>query len=137
MTTSDSLKKVQTSRRWLARQTITVALTLYRPLPGYRYLQNQPTWSYPLADSVPQQRTSANKGHLARTALEAIAFQARKVVEAMQRDAKIHREILRVDGGVADNDLLIQFQADILNLPVVRRLNRPGAARSQWRQGSF
>jgi glycerol kinase len=66
----------------------------------------------------------ANKGHLARAALEATAFQTREVVEAMQRDAKIQLEILRADGGMVDNDLLMQFQADILNLPVVRPVTR-------------
>ncbi len=58
----------------------------------------------------------ANKGHLAR--------EAREVVEAMQRDAKIQLEVLRADGGMVDNDLLMQFQADILNLPVVRPVTR-------------
>lgn len=66
----------------------------------------------------------ANKGHLARAALEATAFQTREVVEAMQRDAKIRLEVLRADGGMVDNDLLMQFQADILNLPVVRPVTR-------------
>jgi glycerol kinase len=66
----------------------------------------------------------ANKGHLARAALEATAFQTREVVEAMQRDAKIQLEVLRADGGMVDNDLLMQFQADILNLPVVRPVTR-------------
>jgi glycerol kinase len=66
----------------------------------------------------------ANKGHLARAALEATAFQTREVVEAMQRDAKIQLEVLRADGGMVDNDLLMQFQADILNLPVVRPVSR-------------
>jgi glycerol kinase len=66
----------------------------------------------------------ANKGHLARAALEATAFQTREVVEAMQLDAKIQLEVLRADGGMVDNDLLMQFQADILNLPVVRPVTR-------------
>ena len=66
----------------------------------------------------------ANKGHLARAALEATAFQTREVVEAMERDAKMQLEVLRADGGMVDNDLLMQFQADILNLPVVRPVTR-------------
>jgi glycerol kinase len=61
----------------------------------------------------------ANKGHLARAALEAVAFQTREVVEAMEQDSRIRLEELRVDGGMAGNDLLMQFQADILNRPVV------------------
>ena len=62
----------------------------------------------------------ANKGHLARAALEATAFQTREVVEAMERDSGIRLDILRVDGGMVGNDLLMQFQADILDRPVVR-----------------
>ncbi|HME11233.1 MAG TPA: glycerol kinase GlpK [Candidatus Acidoferrum sp.] len=62
----------------------------------------------------------ANKGHIARAALESTAFQTREVVEAMQQDTGIQLAVLRADGGMVENDLLMQFQADILNLPVVR-----------------
>jgi len=62
----------------------------------------------------------ANKGHLARAALEATAFQTREVVEAMEQDSGIALEVLRVDGGMVVNDLLMQFQADILDRPVVK-----------------
>jgi glycerol kinase len=62
----------------------------------------------------------ANKGHLARAVLEATAFQTREVVEAMLLDTGINLDQLRVDGGMVDNDLLMQFQSDILNRPVVR-----------------
>ena len=62
----------------------------------------------------------ANKGHLARAVLEATAFQTREVVEAMGKDSGIPIKVLRVDGGMVENDLLMQFQSDILNLPVVR-----------------
>jgi glycerol kinase len=61
----------------------------------------------------------ANKGHLARAALEAVAFQTREVVEAMEQDSGIRLQELRVDGGMVSNDLLMQFQADILDRPVV------------------
>ena len=61
----------------------------------------------------------ANKGHLARAVLEAVAFQTREVVEAMEQDSGIRLEELRVDGGMVANDLLMQFQADILDRPVV------------------
>ncbi|MBV9144997.1 MAG: glycerol kinase GlpK [Acidobacteria bacterium] len=70
----------------------------------------------------------ANKGHLARAALEATAFQTREVVEAMQQDSKVRLEVLRVDGGMVVNDLLMQFQADILNVPVVRPMIRETTA---------
>lgn len=62
----------------------------------------------------------ANKGHLARAILEATAFQTREVVEAMERDSGIKLDVLRTDGGMVENDLLMQFQADILDRPVVR-----------------
>ncbi len=62
----------------------------------------------------------ANKGHLARAVLEASAFQTREVIEAMEKDSQISLESLRVDGGMVVNELLMQFQADILNREVVR-----------------
>ena len=62
----------------------------------------------------------ANKGHLARAVLEATAFQTREVLEAMEKDSQIQLKVLRTDGGMVENDLLMQFQSDILNLPVVR-----------------
>jgi len=62
----------------------------------------------------------ANKGHIARAVLEASAFQTREVIEAMEKDSQIALESLRVDGGMVANELLMQFQADILNREVVR-----------------
>ena len=62
----------------------------------------------------------ANKGHLARAVLEASAFQTREVIEAMEQDSKIPIDVVRADGGMVENNLLMQFQADILNRPVVR-----------------
>jgi glycerol kinase len=62
----------------------------------------------------------ANKGHLARAVLEATAFQTREVVDAMEKDSGIRLDVLRADGGMVVNDLLMQFQADILDRPVVR-----------------
>jgi glycerol kinase len=62
----------------------------------------------------------ANKGHIARAVLEATAFQTREVVEAMEKDSQIALASLRVDGGMVANDLLMQFQADILDREVVR-----------------
>src|SRR6202790_2100150 len=62
----------------------------------------------------------ANKGHLARAVLEATAFQTREVVEAMEKDSGIEVAVLRADGGMVENNLLMQFQADILNRTVVR-----------------
>lgn len=60
-----------------------------------------------------------NKGHIARAALEATAFQVREVVEAMANDSGMKLGFLRVDGGMVKNNLLMQFQSDILGMPVV------------------
>lgn len=60
------------------------------------------------------------KGHIARAALEATAFQTREVCDAMAADSGITMTTLKVDGGMVGNDLLMQFQADILGTPVIR-----------------
>lgn len=61
----------------------------------------------------------ANSGHIARAALEATAFQTRVVIEAMERDSNIKLSSLKVDGGMVRNGMLMQFQADQLNVPVI------------------
>jgi glycerol kinase len=70
----------------------------------------------------------ANRAHLARAVLEATAFQSREVVEAMEKDSGIQLKSLRVDGGMVMNNLLMQFQADILNREVVRPVIRETTA---------
>jgi glycerol kinase len=60
------------------------------------------------------------RAHIARAALEAIAFQSAEVLDAMQKDARQPLVELRVDGGATANDLMMQFQADLLGVPVVR-----------------
>jgi glycerol kinase len=62
----------------------------------------------------------ANRGHIARAALEAVAYQTRDVLEAMEKDSGIPIKELRVDGGMVANELLMQFQADQLGVAVVR-----------------
>jgi glycerol kinase len=61
-----------------------------------------------------------NKGHLARAALEATAYQTREVLAAMRKDSGVTLTSLKVDGGMVYNELLMQFQSDILGVPVVR-----------------
>ncbi|MRR52641.1 MAG: glycerol kinase, partial [Rhodocyclaceae bacterium] len=61
-----------------------------------------------------------NRGHLARAALEATAYQTREVLDAMEKDSGVTLKSLKVDGGMVTNELLMQFQADILDVPVVR-----------------
>jgi glycerol kinase len=66
----------------------------------------------------------ANKGHIARAVLEATAFQTRDVLEAMEKDSGVTLNVLRTDGGMVADDLLMQFQADILDRPVVRPVTK-------------
>ncbi len=61
-----------------------------------------------------------NKGHIARAALEATAFQTREVLDAVNADSGVDLTELKVDGGMIANNALMQFQADILGVPVVR-----------------
>jgi glycerol kinase len=61
-----------------------------------------------------------NAGHIARATLEATAFQTREVMDAMEADSGVTLNELKVDGGMVATDLLMQFQADILGVPVVR-----------------
>jgi glycerol kinase len=61
-----------------------------------------------------------NKGHIARATLEATAWQTKEVVEAMNKDSGVDLTSLKVDGGMVQNELLMQFQADVLDVPVIR-----------------
>jgi glycerol kinase len=70
----------------------------------------------------------ANRGHLARAVLEATAFQTRDVLDAMEQDSGVRLATLRADGGMVANELLMQFQADILDRPVVRPVTRETTA---------
>lgn len=79
-----------------------------------------PYWNYNARGVIVGLTRYANKAHLARAVLEATAFQTREVVEAMEKDSGIHLDVLRTDGGMVENELLMQFQACILNRPVVR-----------------
>ncbi|MDX1617028.1 MAG: FGGY-family carbohydrate kinase, partial [Candidatus Promineifilaceae bacterium] len=61
-----------------------------------------------------------NKGHIARAALEATAYQTREVLDAMEKDSGVELKSLKVDGGMVYNERVMQFQSDILGVPVVR-----------------
>jgi glycerol kinase len=61
-----------------------------------------------------------NKGHIARATLEATAWQSKEVVDAMNADSGVELTSLKVDGGMVYNELLMQFQADVLDVPVIR-----------------
>jgi glycerol kinase len=79
-----------------------------------------PHWDQYARGAVFGLTRATTAGHLARAALESIAFQVADVLDAMQRDAGAPLPELRVDGGAAANETLLQFQADILGIPVVR-----------------
>ncbi len=79
-----------------------------------------PHWSPHARGLVAGVTRGTNRGHLARAALEGIAFQVHEVIAAMESDAGVSISELRVDGGASANELLLGFQADLLQRPVVR-----------------
>jgi glycerol kinase len=79
-----------------------------------------PHWDAHARGAIVGLTRGTTAAHVARAALESIAFQSTEVLIAMQRDAKIELGELRVDGGAAANDLLMQFQADLLGVPLAR-----------------
>ena len=79
-----------------------------------------PYWKHDARGVIAGLTRYTNKGHLARAVLEATAFQTREVVEAMEKDAGVPVNVLRTDGGMVENELLMQFQSDILDRTVVR-----------------
>lgn len=79
-----------------------------------------PYWRTDARGAVVGMTSYVNDGHLARATLEATAYQTRDVLEAMNKDSGVRLTALKVDGGMVFNELLMQFQADILNVPVIR-----------------
>jgi glycerol kinase len=79
-----------------------------------------PWWDAHARGTIVGMTRGTTSAHIARAALDSIAYQSVDVLQAMQKDALIALTELRVDGGAARNDMLMQFQADILGVPVVR-----------------
>jgi glycerol kinase len=79
-----------------------------------------PYWRSDARGAIVGMTRYITKGHIARAALEATAFQTREVLDAMEKDSKVKLTLLKVDGGMVFNETLMQFQADILNVPVIR-----------------
>ena len=79
-----------------------------------------PYWDADARGAIVGITRGTTRAHIARAALESIAFQSAELLEAMQKDSGQQLSELRVDGGAAANDLLMQFQADVLGVPVVR-----------------
>jgi glycerol kinase len=79
-----------------------------------------PYWRSDARGAIVGMTRYVNKGHIARAALEASAYQTREVLEAMQKDSGVALKALKVDGGMVHNELLMQFQADLIDVPVIR-----------------
>jgi glycerol kinase len=79
-----------------------------------------PYWKHTARGIIAGLTRHSNKGHLARAVLEATAFQTREMLEAMEKDSGIPLGAIRVDGGMVGNELLMQFQADIIGREVIR-----------------
>jgi glycerol kinase len=79
-----------------------------------------PYWKSSARGAIVGMTRYINKGHIARAALEATAFQTREVLDAMNKDSGVPLTALKVDGGMVYDELLMQFQADILGVPVIR-----------------
>jgi glycerol kinase len=79
-----------------------------------------PYWKSDARGAIVGMTRYVNKGHIARAALEATAYQTCEVLDAMEADSGVKLTALKVDGGMVFNELLMQFQSDILNVPVVR-----------------
>ncbi len=79
-----------------------------------------PHWDSSARGAMVGMTRYVNKGHIARAVLEATAFQTREVLDAMNADADVDLTELKVDGGMVMNEMLMQFQADLLRVPVVR-----------------
>jgi glycerol kinase len=79
-----------------------------------------PYWRSEARGAIVGMTRYVNKGHIARAVLEATAFQTREVLDAMEKDSGVRLTALKVDGGMVFNELLMQFQADILDVPVIR-----------------
>ena len=82
-----------------------------------------PHWNPHARGTITGLSRGSNKAHIARAALEGIAFQVNDIIAAMERDAGTKLRELRVDGGASANNLLMQFQSDLLNVPVIRPSN--------------
>lgn len=115
----DNLGMIKNSREieGLARQVESSEDVVL--LPAFTGL-GAPYWRSDISASISGMSRGTTKAHIARAALEAVAYQTYDVLIAMQKDSPHPLTELRVDGGAASNDLLMQFQADLLGVPVLR-----------------
>ncbi|MFQ5408688.1 MAG: glycerol kinase GlpK [Anaerolineales bacterium] len=110
----------------IARSADVEALARTAPDTGGVYLVpafvglGAPYWDQNARGAIVGLTRGSNAAHIARAALESIAYQTRDILMAMEADAGLQLQALRVDGGATANDLLLQFQADVLGVPVQR-----------------
>jgi glycerol kinase len=115
----DNLKMIESSAEIeaLARTVVDNGGAYFVPAFSGLYA---PHWNDRARGVIAGLTRFVTRGHLARAVLEATAFQTWEVLQAMEKDSGVSLEALRVDGGMTDNDLLMQFQADVVNRTVVR-----------------
>ncbi|MFI3284787.1 MAG: glycerol kinase GlpK, partial [Erysipelotrichaceae bacterium] len=87
-----------------------------------------PYWDDQCLASILGLTQGVNKNHIARAALEAMCYQSKDVLDAMIKDAEVDVELLRVDGGASKNKFLLQFQSDLLNIPVENLISQETTA---------
>ena len=110
------LRRRARARRWPGRSRTTAACTSCRRSPGC----SRRTGARDARGAIVGLSRFNTNAHLARATLEAICYQSRDVVEAMEQDSGVTLDVLKVDGGVTANELCMQIQADILGVPVSR-----------------
>lgn len=115
----DNLKMIDSSAEieTLAREVQDTGGIYFVPAFSGLYA---PYWRADARGVIAGMTRYTNRAHIARAALEATAYQTREVLQAMQQDSGVQLSALKVDGGMVVNELLMQFQADILDVPVIR-----------------
>ena len=102
---------------WVAKQVPDSGGVYF--IPSFRGL-SAPYWDTQTSGMIIGLKEDTTRSHIVRAALESLAYQVRDVYEAVVSDTDTEITDIRVDGGASQNSLLMQFQADILNLPVIR-----------------
>ncbi len=110
------MKKARESETMAVRAGSTLGVYLVPAFVGL----GAPYWDADARGAIVGLTRGVGRGHIVRAALESLAYQTRDVVDAMARDAGTPLAMLRVDGGASANDFLMQFQADVLGVPVER-----------------
>ena len=120
--------------QWIESASETEKLALSVPdtdgvyfVPAFSGL-GAPYWDMDARGLICGLSRGTQKAHLVRAALEAIAYQSADVLKAMEKDSSQPLQELRVDGGAAQNNFLLQFQSDLLQIPVSRPLNTESTA---------